>query len=131
MGFPGFGKLLFFYITALPTHLQSVQWGADTEQEGRNLEMNHIPSPKHGWGNTGILSPSAHLSPSLSARMNLKLSGASPNRVCLLPAIEVILSQLQNNHQMNTFGQKLVVRLLNIMCYHELSAMDFCAIPSI
>ncbi|XP_024384674.1 MAP3K epsilon protein kinase 1 [Physcomitrium patens] len=52
----------------------------DTEQEGRNLEMNHIPSPKHGWGNTGILSPSAHLSPSLSARMNLKLSGASPNR---------------------------------------------------
>ena len=48
------------------------------------MEMGHIP-PKNVWGGMGIISPSARLSPSRSARMNLKLSGVLSNTVYFLP----------------------------------------------
>ncbi|XP_024396250.1 MAP3K epsilon protein kinase 1 isoform X2 [Physcomitrium patens] len=67
--------------SVLPTlhHSGVVRKMNDNEKLGGTLEMSHIPSPKYGWGGTGFLSPSAKLSPSPSARMNLKLSGALSN----------------------------------------------------
>ncbi|KAG0567805.1 hypothetical protein KC19_7G162400 [Ceratodon purpureus] len=47
----------------------------DNEKQSGAMEMGHIP-PKNVWG---IMSPSARLSPSRSARMNFKLSGVLSN----------------------------------------------------
>ena len=70
-----------FYCEMMSLALRVLLLCADHEKQNGAIEMGHLPPPKFAWLGTGNTSPSAKLSPSTSARMNPKLSGALSNTV--------------------------------------------------